>query len=42
VRLELARLLAELGRQAEARAEAERVLATDPANEEARSLAGRK
>ena len=42
VRLELARLLGELGRDGEARAEAERVLAADPANEEARTLAGRK
>ena len=42
VRLELARLLAEMGRKAEARAEAERVLRTDPANAEARALTGRK
>jgi len=38
VRLELAQLLLELGRAAEARAEAERVLQADPANGAARKL----
>jgi tetratricopeptide (TPR) repeat protein len=39
VRLELALLLKEMGREAEARTEARRVLETDPANEAARKLA---
>jgi len=38
VRLQLARLLADLGRSAEARAEAEKVLKGDPGNEAARAL----
>ena len=41
VRLELAELLAELGRPAEARGEAETVLRSDPGNAAARRLAGR-
>ena len=40
VRMELALLLKEMGREAEARTEARRVLETDPANEAARKLAG--
>jgi tetratricopeptide (TPR) repeat protein len=40
VRLELAVLLKELGREPEARAEARRILETDPANEGARLIAG--
>jgi tetratricopeptide (TPR) repeat protein len=39
VRLELAGLLKEMGRESEARAEARRVLETDPASEAARKLA---
>ncbi len=42
VRLELARLLAQMGRKAEARTEAERVLRADPTNAEALDLTGRK
>lgn len=42
VRLELARLLAEMGKAAESRSEAERVLKSDPANAEARAIAGKK
>jgi tetratricopeptide (TPR) repeat protein len=42
VRLELMRLLAEMGRRGEARGEAERVLKLDPANAEARALLGKK
>jgi Tfp pilus assembly protein PilF len=38
IRLHLARLLAELGRAAEARLEAERILRADPGNEAARTL----
>jgi tetratricopeptide (TPR) repeat protein len=38
VRVELARLLLDLGRKAEARAEAERVLKADPKNEAARAI----
>jgi tetratricopeptide (TPR) repeat protein len=40
VRMELALLLKEMGREAEARTEARRVLETDPTNEAARKLAG--
>ena len=39
VRLELAQLLKEMGREAEARTEARRVLETEPSNEAARRLA---
>lgn len=42
VRLELMRLLAETGRRAEAKAEAERVLKADPRNAEARAFLGKK
>jgi len=42
VRLELARLLSEMDRGAEARSEAQRVLAADPTNAEALALAGTK
>lgn len=41
VRVELASLLKELGRNAEAKAEAERALKADPDNAEARALAGK-
>lgn len=42
VRVRLARLLMELGRAAEARAEAEKVLKADPQNEDARALMVKK
>ena len=42
VRAELARLLKEMGREPEAREEAEKVLRIDPANEMAREVLGEK